>query len=425
MKSRWLWPFAVLGLAACAGDISPGSEADAVELPGPGGSEVQFSDSGDHYSAEVDATGNDWVYIDLYTQTQVFPGTPESSDEWDIAFLGTDIKLNGGVSGAPPGGYEAAVYADKTDADGVYDFEAIEGAPPDSAVDYHTDAEGGLLSSSPSYAMTSHPEADGTNNPLTGAGDYGWYHDSGVLQGNEITVRANVAYVVRSVACRYFKLRMTAYARDGAPGYPQFDLLEIPGGACSRGDGGVAGPGLATFTAGSASTRAQVDASSEEDWVYLDLTTAMQVSPADPSAEADSWDIAMRRTDIKLNGGVSGTGTAALDDRFEADWDSIAAASADAEWHVDESEALAFISYPPADPEAGEGCGPGAGDYGWYYYSSFCNDGNGIHYISPRDALYLLRGKDGNYWKLRMLGYYDESGNSAQLSFEYAPVAAP
>ena len=54
-----------------------------------------------------------------------------------------------------------------------------------------------------------------------------------------------------------------------------------------------------------------------------------------------------------------------------------------------------------------------------------CNDGEGMHHISPRDVVYVLRGRDGNYWKLRMLSYYDEAGTSAQLSFEYAPIAAP
>ena len=48
-----------------------------------------------------------------------------------------------------------------------------------------------------------------------------------------------------------------------------------------------------------------------------------------------------------------------------------------------------------------------------------------MHHISPRDVVYVLRGRDGNYWKLRMLSYYDEAGTSAQLSFEYAPIAAP
>ncbi|MCH9829336.1 MAG: HmuY family protein [Gammaproteobacteria bacterium] len=431
--NRLLWPALMILLGACASDISPSTENggdsdggdELAELPGPGGAQIRFADAGDYYSATVDASGSDWVYLDVDSQTQVAPASPQASEEWDIAFLGTAIKLNGGVSGTPPAGLPVVVHADKVETDSNYPFETIDGAPPEGAVDYLSDEAGGAFAQTPDYAMTRYPDADRNPNLLTGAGDHGWYYDSGRLSGNEISARANVGYVLRTVECRYYKLRMTGYVDgSGAAGHPQFDLLEIPGNECTAGGEDVAPLGLASFEIGSESTVGHADASGDDAWVYLDLSNAQQVAPAEPSNET-TWDIAMMRSDIKMNGGVSGSGEVALDDRQGADWSMIVAAGAAAEWHVDEAEALAFVNYPPAENTGDGACGGINGDFGWYYYSGFCNDGEGMHHISPRDVVYVLRGRDGNYWKLRMLSYYDEAGTSAQLSFEYAPIAAP
>lgn len=435
MKARHAWPLTVLVLAACGSDISPrndsgddGNGGPDAALPGPGGAQAGFRADGTHYVGTIDATGSNWVYIDLVTQTQVTPSAPESSDAWDIAFRGSDIKLNGGASGSPPTGDPVTVYGDRVDDGTPYPFDDAAEAPPRSAVSYTTDAAGGPFASGPDYAMTTHPEADQRANPLTGAGDHGWYHDTGRLQGSTITARENVAYFLSTVECRTYKLRMTGFTRDGVPGHPQFAIAEIPGDDCSApgggGSGGVAPLGRATFEDGADSTIAVVDAAADDVWVHLDLTNAQQVAPADPAGDP-GWDLALQRTDIRMNGGASGPADVALDDREAADWAAIAAADADAEWHADTADALAFVTYPPADPEHGAGCGPGAGDYGWYYYSSFCNDGEGIHHIYPRDVVYVLRGRDGNFWKLRVRAYYDDNGESAQYRIEYAPVAAP
>ncbi len=429
----------VLLLTACAGDISPPSpEADTPELPpanplpGPGGPQAVFSRHADgYYQALIDASGSDWVYIDLDSQTQVFPADPAASPEWDIAHRGPDIKLNGGVSGSPPTGVEVVVYADKVAPGQTYPFENIVAAPPPSAVDYVTDAEGSIGShpsrplDTTAYAMNTYPAADEAPNRLTGAGDYGWYHHSGYLAGSVISARGNVGYVLRTVECRYYKLRMTGYTdASGAPGHPRYDLQEISGAPCGGGSGDVAPLGRASFTPTADGMRADVDASDENAWVYLDLTHAQQVAPATPQNDPAGWDIAIRRTDIKLNGGVSGSGTVAIHDMLRDDWAARSTVPADAQWHTDENGALAFITYPPR--ERGGECAFGAdGDYGWYYYSGFCDKGNGLHHISPRDVVYVVRGRDGHYWKLRMLDYYGDAGESGHPSFEFAALPPP
>ncbi|MEM6640723.1 MAG: PKD domain-containing protein [Pseudomonadota bacterium] len=50
-----------------------------------------------------------------------------------------------------------------------------------------------------------------------------------------------------------------------------------------------------------------LDATSNDDWVYFDLDTFSVVSPVD-SLNDPTWDIAVQRFKIKVNGGVSGSG---------------------------------------------------------------------------------------------------------------------
>ncbi|MEC9407240.1 MAG: HmuY family protein [Pseudomonadota bacterium] len=416
-------------VAGCADDLqAPNTESDApdqptAELPGPGGEAASFVTNGDFYSAVINATGDDWIYLDLDTQTQVYPENPDASDAWDIALQGSDIKLNGGTSGSPPGGEQVVAYPDKSEAGTPYPWESVVGAPPPTAVEYVTDDSdpitGGFVSD---YVLTTLPEADSETNPATGEGDYGWFHYSGFVAGSVVSARSNVAYVIRSVECRYFKLRMTGYTNaDDERGHPQFDLLEIPGTACNDDADGVVPLGAASFTPTADGQRGDVDATAEDAWVYINLGNALQVEPVNPGDDA-TWDLAFKRTDIKLNGGASGTAAAALHDLAGADWTTVVAVPADADWHEDADDALAFVTYPPAENTGTAACGNINGDFGWYYYSGFCDDGDGVHHISPRDVVYVVRDRQGLFFKLRMLSYYDDAGSSAHPSFEFAPL---
>lgn len=414
----------LLLLSACAGDISPrdGSGGGGA-LPGPDGAQAAFAKhASGYYQGTIDATGTDWVYLDLDTQTQVTPANPAASEEWDLAFRGHEIKLNGGASGAPPSGNLVAVYGEKT-ADGTpYPFEQVQAAPREGPIEYVSD-QSGLLPGLPArLAMSRVPAADQSPNLLTGAGDYGWYRDSGRLDGSQIRARINVGYVLRTVECRHYKLRMTGYTdATGTPGYPRFDVQEISGPGCAASGGGVAPLGRATFEHGGSSTIVKLDAADEGDWVYLDLAGGQQTAPTAPRTDASGWDLAWRRTDIQVNGGSSGAGRIEIHAGLRDDWNARSSVPAGADWHTDAADALAFVTYPPR--EIGGECAFNAdGDYGWYYYAGFCNKGNGNHHISPRDVVYLVRGRNGLIWKLRILAYYGDGGAAAQPTFEYAPI---
>ena len=445
-----LYPLLALWLSACAGELqlpvkaTPDTALPVVEapiLPGPGGAQSSFApSSAGLYTGTVDATGDDWVYLDLDTQKQVAPTVPAQSSEWDLAFKGSEIKLNGGSSGTPPKGRAVKVFGDKVAEGNVYPLAQITAAPTETAVQYQTDtltAAGPLDNANnplstggqPVYAMSTYPEADSAPNQITGAGDYGWYRDAGLAGMNAITPRSNVAYVIYSVECRYFKLRMTA-ARNaaGVAGHPAFEFGEIPGPACAANavSGIVAPLGRAVFTATANSQKILIDATDDKAWVHIDLTAAQQVVPSDPNNDATGWDVAFKRTDIKANSGVSGSGTVAIADGLRDGWDARTAAYPDAtKYHVDETDKLAFITYPAAERTGDAACGGVNSDFGWYYYSAFCDDGDGIHHISPREVVYVVKGRDGNYWKLRMLGYYDAAGSSGHPALEFAPVTKP
>jgi hypothetical protein len=434
-------------LGACAGDISPvgaGTEpgfGDANDLPPigqRGGPQIQITQAPAGFvSGVVSANADTWIYLDLDTQTQVFPADPSQSDDWDMAFNATAIALNGGASGSP-NGQEVVVYGDKEPEGSTYPWEEITQAPPPGAVDYVSDqSSGGLLGNlipglppllgggDVDYAMTRVPAADQEPDPATGAGDYGWYRDSGIASGNMITARPNVAFIVRSVECRYYKLRMTGYTdAAGNPGFPSFDLDQIAGRDCSSevAEGAPAPQGRAEFAAAGdgQSQRVTVQATDEQLWVYLDLTNGVQVQPD----TADSnWDLALRRTDIKLNGGSSGPRNVGIHDMLREDYTALAGVPADANFHQDSESGLAMLTQPPAENTGRAACGGIDSDFGWYYYSAFCDEGNGTHHISARDVVYVLRGRDGNHYKLQMREYYDQNGTAGYPQFVYAAVS--
>lgn len=436
-----------LFITACAGDISPvgagndpalGQSDDLPPLSQRGGPQIQISQNPNGFvSGVVSANSNTWIYLDLESQTQVFPADPAQSEDWDLAFNGSNIALNGGASGNP-NGQEVVVYGDKEPEGTPYPWEDITQAPPPGAVEYVTDTteDGPLAALIPglppllgggevNYAMTRVPAADQEPDPATGAGDYGWYRDSGIASGNMISPRENAAFIVRSVECRYYKLRMTGYIdADGNPGFPAFDLDQISGRDCSSAaaEGGPAPQGRVEFAdAGDGqSQRVIANASDEQLWVYIDLLNAVQVQPD----TADSnWDLALRRTDIKLNGGSSGPANVGIHDMLREDYAALAGVPADANFHQDTDSGLAMVTQPPAENTGRAACGGIDSDFGWYYYSGFCDDGNGIHHISARDVVYVVRGRDGNNYKLQMREYYDQNGSPGYPQFVYAGIS--
>ena len=234
-------------LAGCAGDVAPENNV-AGKVDGNGGPDLTISEHEDGYQqATVDASQSEWIYIDLETFSQVFPDDPNADDVWDLAFEAAAIKTNGSVSGAPPTAEQVYIYADKVADDVPYDWDVLATSPEFDESTWHQDTNAAGESGNPNddgeenqYAFSTYPDPD-QDPSTTVCGDYGWYYyNFFCAQPNHAIVeRVNVAYVVRSTDCRYYRLRMTGYfSEEGLSGYPQFDVEEIEGDSCGSTDPG-------------------------------------------------------------------------------------------------------------------------------------------------------------------------------------------
>ncbi len=150
-----------------------------------------------------------------------------------------------------------------------------------------------------------------------------------------------------------------------------------------------------------------VDATDRENWAYVNLTEGETVDIADP-ANSMAWDLGFKRTQVIVNGGVSGpgkTGALALEDISFED-----VLEAPEEEYVSDTEQITTFA---------------RGD-GWYTYTGPPN-----HWVLPNPKIYVLRipvdptaESEGPYYyaKVRFIGYYENNETkegSGYISIEY------
>lgn len=160
-------------------------------------------------------------------------------------------------------------------------------------------------------------------------------------------------------------------------------------------------PPLATTAGG---FEGEIDATSEESWVYVDLESGELVEPAVPEDDP-SWDVAFLRFQVAINGGVSGTGgceAAALDG---VPFDEVLAAPPDG-YTTDQED------------DDGDGL-PDRALGSWYDYDKT------THELTPHDRTYVIRTVEGAHQRLRFDSYYDEAGTPAIYQLRWAPVESP
>ena len=139
-----------------------------------------------------------------------------------------------------------------------------------------------------------------------------------------------------------------------------------------------------------------VDATSYDDWVAFDLDTMASTDEADPG-----WDLAARRFEIKLNGGISGEGGVEAAS-VELPFDAVTEAPADG-WRSDLEDADDddVPEYALAE---------------WYIYDY------GSHTLSPSEITYVVRSTASRFYKIRFDGYYDDEGTPALISLTVAEL---
>ncbi|GAB4569129.1 MAG: hypothetical protein Tsb0020_23120 [Haliangiales bacterium] len=164
---------------------------------------------------------------------------------------------------------------------------------------------------------------------------------------------------------------------------------------------------------GSGGFDVRVEAKSDDDWIYLDLASAVGVARAadEPPPASASWDIALRRFHIKLNGGASGPGQAATAWLGEVGFDDIDQVPAGAEFVTDEAD---------ADGDGAPEYVMSTGETRWYDYNLM------THVLTPKQGTFVVRASTGaTYYRFEIRSYYDDAGTAGYPRIRWSALTAP
>lgn len=308
----------------------------------------------------VDASA-DWTFVRLGDNAStVQVSDPASSTSWDIAFFATGVMLNSGAAGpSDVVGYCICQNENATDADVKAmtadteraDFEAV------TTADIPTD------------------EDSWQSDALNPAIDGWWRYD---MATHTVSAADDQSWIVRTAeGDSYFKLRVTEIAgatRDNA-GSVTLEFALFDEGTNSYGE----------------TKSLTVDVSGGP--AHVDLLTGAV-------SDEENWDLRFEGFEVRVNGGVSGSGEAA----------AVLAGT-----HFDDT--------PPATEVeesvfAADQYGGVFDEHRWYRYNL-----EGRHQIWPTFNVYLIRVGDTVY-KLQLTSYYRPSDGAARhITFRYAPLS--
>ncbi len=162
---------------------------------------------------------------------------------------------------------------------------------------------------------------------------------------------------------------------------------------------------VVTEASGNGELTTRVDASDRERWVYFSFVSRAEVTPDDPENDGD-WHLGLQRFSIITNGGVSGSGGAAVAILSGATLADVTVAPVDG--YVEDR--------PDADDDDTVVDSAFAEGGGWYDYDPSDNT------LSPKQIVYVFRSGDGRHYKLEILDYYDTAGTGAHPSFVWAEL---
>lgn len=301
---------------------------------------------------EVDASSSTaWVYVKVGEGVIEVPD-PATSTAWDLAFRRTRMVTNGGESGPGLGG------AREEDADSL--AGDITGT-----VGFVTDA---LL-------------------PIPGPPGSGSAPGNAVLDtwfDYDMTTHAvsprDTTFVVRTAAGGYARLRIASHAAG------RYTLRLTP------------------LERQVETVRLTVDASGSTDFVPLSLSEGrvldLEEDLGRPLSGSERWELALRRTAVRTNGGESGPGACGALHSGETTLDAVTSAPADG--YVADT-----LIAPPMGGEPASG-NTVLGD--WYDYDFT------THAVTPKPAVYLVRVTGGGYAKVRIAAW---TGGVWTLEYAY------
>ena len=137
-----------------------------------------------------------------------------------------------------------------------------------------------------------------------------------------------------------------------------------------------------------------IDSSDYEAWQRVHLEDGLIQGDA-------SWDIAVRRYVIRLNGGSSGTGVALAQWAEGLDFSKVTKAPSEG-WQTDtaDEDGILFGS--------------------WYDYDPMS------HILTPKSGVWFLRGDSPDrYYALQIVDYYSEAGDAGSMTLMWKRIDAP
>ncbi len=166
-------------------------------------------------------------------------------------------------------------------------------------------------------------------------------------------------------------------------------------------DGQVNTGPLVTATRDGEVTHLSVDATNRQSQVFIDLDEGRELK-AEEAFETNAWDLAVKRYEIAINSGASNPeGAVELVVLTGTSFDGLTQAPATG-YAVDVNEHLFSTVHE-----------------GWYLYDI------GVHRLTARPLVYVVKTSSGAYLKVQMLGYYDAAGTPAVITLRYAPLTPP
>jgi len=293
--------------------------------------------------------------------TVITVADPSTSSEWDLAFFATGVTVNGGAAG--PGGVTAACLCANANAT-VAELQAMTPANQLAAFEAVTSA---TIPASTSFV------ADVLNPAISG-----WFAGTGA----SATAVPTKSWIVRrtaggSVILAKFRVTSIAGATATSAGNVTVEYAIQPA------MGAAFGP-VQTRT---------IDMSASP--VFLDLATG-------PVSSTSAWDLRLSGREIRVNGGVSGTG-------------GVSAV-------VDESMPFAqitaqYASFAPAVAYRADSFGGVFVTSPWYQYNITGTDNQ----IWPNFNVYLVK-RGETVYKVQIISYYGPTGTARQITLRSSRV---
>ena len=335
MTKILIWAVAATFLAGCDDSEPAGPNAEAGTLT-------------------VDASAG-WAYVAFDNgEAEVVTVTDAStSAEWDMAFNVTRVMLNGGAAG--PGGVRGFCVCQN---EGATDEQVRAMSAQSELADFE---------------LVTNPEppqdAGWTSESFVAALD-GWYSYN--PSTHVVSAAPNNVFAVRTASGDAFaKLR----------------VLDIAGATQAH---------AGTVTIEYAYQPGAGEAFLAADTVVLDASVGQRLDlESGAVSTTGDWDLSLEGWDMRLNGGVSGTGSAGAY-LTELSFEEITDAG------VAPSGAFARDSYAGV-----------FGEHPWYRYNL-----DGHHTIFPTFQVYLVDAGDAVY-KVQLVGYYSTAGDPRHITFRY------